>query len=60
MRGSPVNLLAHVGKGEMNVNMVTCGGQATIPMVYAVKRASKRHARSSVELTTKSSVCVEA
>lgn len=25
-----------------NVNMVTCGGQATIPMVHAVKRASKR------------------
>ncbi len=34
----PVNLMAHVGKREMNVNMVTCGGQATIPMVYAVSR----------------------
>ncbi|CAH1749513.1 acetaldehyde dehydrogenase (acylating) [Thauera humireducens] len=34
----PVNLAEHVGKGEMNVNMVTCGGQATIPMVAAVSR----------------------
>ncbi len=34
----PVNLIQHVGKGEMNVNMVTCGGQATIPMVAAVSR----------------------
>ncbi len=34
----PVNLSEHVGKGEMNVNMVTCGGQATIPMVAAVSR----------------------
>ncbi len=34
----PVNLLQHVGSREMNVNMVTCGGQATIPMVYAVSR----------------------
>lgn len=34
----PVNLKEHIGKREMNVNMVTCGGQATIPMVYAVSR----------------------
>ena len=34
----PVNLRDHLGKGEDNVNMVTCGGQATIPMVHAVSR----------------------
>ena len=34
----PVNLAEHVGRAEMNVNMVTCGGQATIPMVAAVSR----------------------
>lgn len=36
----PVNIDAHMDAG--NMNMVTCGGQATIPMVYAVKRASDR------------------
>lgn len=34
----PVNLKEHVGRREMNVNMVTCGGQATVPMVAAVSR----------------------
>ncbi|MCI0394955.1 MAG: acetaldehyde dehydrogenase (acetylating), partial [Chloroflexi bacterium] len=32
----PVNLEAHAG--EPNVNLITCGGQATIPLVYAVSR----------------------
>jgi acetaldehyde/propanal dehydrogenase len=34
----PVNLMSHLGQGAMNVNMVTCGGPATIPMVAAVSR----------------------
>lgn len=37
----PINLRAHAGRREMNVNMVTCGGQATIPMVHAVSRVQK-------------------
>lgn len=32
----PVNLGAHMD--EPNVNLITCGGQATIPLVYAVSR----------------------
>jgi len=37
----PVNLAEHVGRRETNVNMVTCGGQATIPMVAAVSRVQR-------------------
>jgi acetaldehyde/propanal dehydrogenase len=34
----PVNLREHAAKLKMNVNMISCAGQATIPMVYAVSR----------------------
>jgi acetaldehyde/propanal dehydrogenase len=34
----PVNLGEHLEGGARNVNMVTCGGQATVPMVAAVSR----------------------
>lgn len=34
----PVNLQELLVEGAQNVNMVTCGGQATIPMVNAVSR----------------------
>ncbi len=34
----PVNLQEHLLRDEPNINMVTCGGQATIPMVHAVSR----------------------
>ena len=34
----PVNLKQHLD--ALNVNLITCGGQATIPLVYAVSRVT--------------------
>jgi acetaldehyde dehydrogenase len=34
----PVNLHAHLD--QTNVNLITCGGQATIPLVYSVSRVT--------------------
>ena len=37
----PVNLEQHLTASARNVNMVTCGGQATVPMVAAVSRVQE-------------------
>jgi acetaldehyde/propanal dehydrogenase len=51
----PVNLRAHADKVEMNVNMISCAGQATIPIVHAVSRVqSVDYAEIVASLASKS------
>lgn len=51
----PVNLQQHVGSKKANVNMVTCGGQATIPIVAAVSQVqSVKYAEIVATVSSKS------
>lgn len=51
----PVNLAEHAAKLEMNVNMISCAGQATIPIVNAVSRVqSVGYAEIVASLSSKS------
>lgn len=52
----PVNLTALLDAGELpNVNMVTCGGQATIPIVAAISRVQPvEYAEIVATVSTKS------
>lgn len=51
----PVNLRQHADKVEMNVNMISCAGQATIPVVFAVSRIqSVEYAEIVASLASKS------
>ena len=51
----PVNLKQHADRVEMNVNMISCAGQATIPIVHAVSRVqSVGYAEIVASLASKS------
>jgi len=51
----PVNLREHADRVEMNVNMISCAGQATIPIVHAVSRIqSVDYAEIIASLSSKS------
>lgn len=51
----PVNLRQHAERREMNVNMISCAGQATIPIVYAVSSVqSVEYAEIIASLASKS------
>ncbi|MRV72100.1 acetaldehyde dehydrogenase (acetylating) [Duganella sp. FT92W] len=52
----PVNLSQELGGSTLNVNMVTCGGQATIPMVAAVSRVQAVNYAEIVATTSSRSV----
>ncbi|MAA74102.1 MAG: acetaldehyde dehydrogenase (acetylating) [Salinisphaeraceae bacterium] len=51
----PINLQQHAENREMNVNMISCAGQATIPIVYAVSQVqSVDYAEIIASLASKS------
>lgn len=51
----PVNLSDHIDSDAPNVNMVSCGGQATVPMVAAVSRVQPvRYAEIVATVASKS------
>lgn len=51
----PVNLREHADKVEMNVSMISCAGQATIPIVHAISRVqSVDYAEIVASLASKS------
>ena len=52
----PVNLDKVVAQGAMNVNMISCGGQATIPIVHAVSRVQALDYAEIVATTASKSI----